>query len=553
VSGGAGGARPLPSIPGFALERALGAGAHGAVYLAREEGGLARRCALKVFEPWARERWEHEVQMCGRVEEMRRRSRAPEIVQPLAVGEAPGPGGTITWIALEWAEAGSLADRVARDGPLPWEAALPLAREAARALALLHAEGLFHRDVKPANLLQGADGRLRLADFGLARPLAGTLSAAGSPAFAAPEVIAGRVEDGRRADVYSLGATLAWLVTGETMLPGRPDVFALERRGVPRGAQRAIAAAMAADPVERTGDMETLLSMLEGVAENREIPRGSTPGRDGDVQGATGAPAKHAEPLRSPTPMPAATLPGAAAPAASNASALPSALTAPPRTARSAILSLLCAIGVLPSLVVLVAVAMFLARGERASVERARAMDASPGPRASQAGPVRTSTPREVDRGAPAGGGAPATTPEAASSSGAGPRDSSTAPAEAAARRSTPDSSASEDPDDFLRTSVSYDGGRTFQEIPSDREPEPISSGSGALIFGAIVLGVPLVLELSAVVLGLLALSWIGSSGGALTGRGFAIAGLIIAALNATCIVPAGFFALLAGRPVGPG
>jgi len=368
ASGDAASEGPLPAIAGFRVERALGAGAHGTVYLAQEEGGLRRRCALKVFAPWARERWEHEVAMCARIDEMRRRASAPEIVEPLAVGEAPGPAGTtLSWIALAWAEAGSLADRVAREGPLTWEAALPLGLEAARALALLHREGLFHRDVKPANLLVGADGRVRLADFGLARPLAGTLSAAGSPAFAAPEVIAGRVGDGRLADVYSLGATLAYLVTGETMLPGRPDVFALERRGVPRGAQRALAAAMSAVPGERPGTMEALAASLEaagattevkrsaGVAGIRGIPRGRSGGGDGDVAGAAPV-ASASAPTRRPDAMPT-TAPDTAHTADTARPSVPAA------RAKGALASLLCAIAVVPSWVALMIVfGSFIAR-----------------------------------------------------------------------------------------------------------------------------------------------------------------------------------------------
>src|SRR5207244_255994 len=107
--------------------------------------------------------------------------------------------------------------------------------DAAQGVARLHEEGLYHRDLKPRNLLLGADSRVRLADFGIARPLDATTTAAGSPAFAAPEVIAGRRDaDGRRVDVYGLGATLYYLLAGESMLPGRPDVFVLERTRVPR-------------------------------------------------------------------------------------------------------------------------------------------------------------------------------------------------------------------------------------------------------------------------------------------------------------------------------
>src|SRR5205085_9259747 len=67
----------------------------------------------------------------------------------------------------------------------------------------------------------------------------------------------------RKADVYSLGATLAFLLTGETMLPGRPDVFALERHGVPRPVSDVIVSACAADPGERLATAEILLLALD--------------------------------------------------------------------------------------------------------------------------------------------------------------------------------------------------------------------------------------------------------------------------------------------------
>lgn len=259
----------LPAVPGFALERLLGEGAYGRVYLAREAGGLARPVALKLFAPAHREAFARELEVLRRVEELRRRDRVPELVQALATGEHEEQG----WIALEYLEEGSLADLVAQSGPLTWAEAAPHGAAIGRALAALHGAGLFHRDVKPANVLLGADGQARLGDFGLSRPLDGTLSAAGSPAFAAPELIAGRPSDGRRIDVYGLAATVHYLVTGETLLPGRPDVFALERRAVPRPAQAALTAALAADPAERTRDVAQLVAALEGVTTTSRTSR----------------------------------------------------------------------------------------------------------------------------------------------------------------------------------------------------------------------------------------------------------------------------------------
>lgn len=250
-------AAPPPAVPGYQLERLLGRGGFCQVWLAREEEGLRRPVALKLF-PGSGETWRRELDAARAVEELRRESRCPHLVQSLGAGEAQG----LAFIAYEWLEEGTLEERVARAGPLPFAEALELVRQAGEALRLLHQGGVFHRDVKPGNLLLGRDGRVRLADYGLSRPLAGTLSAAGSPAFAAPEAIAGRPQDGQRLDVYSLGATLAWLLSGETMLPGRPDVFLLERHGVPRSLQAVIVRAMACDPQERTPTIERLLAEL---------------------------------------------------------------------------------------------------------------------------------------------------------------------------------------------------------------------------------------------------------------------------------------------------
>lgn len=250
-----------PEVPGFDLSRRLGRGGSCEVWLARERDGLRRPVALKVFAR-APEAYRRELDAVRQVEEVRREARCPWLVQSLATGEA----GDVAFIAFEVLE-GTLQDKVEQGGPLPFADAVECARQAGEALALLHVRGLFHRDVKPGNLLLGADGRVRLADFGLSRPLDGTLSAAGSPAFAAPEVIAGRPTDGRRVDVYSLGATLAWLLTGETMLPGRPDVFLLERHGVPRPLQRAIVRAMTADPTGRWPTVEAFLAALKAEAE----------------------------------------------------------------------------------------------------------------------------------------------------------------------------------------------------------------------------------------------------------------------------------------------
>jgi serine/threonine-protein kinase len=248
-----------PAVPGFLIVRALGAGASGQVFLAREVDGLERWVALKVFQDESA--WRSELAVVKRIEELRRAARSPHLVQSLATGRADG----CAYLAFEYAEEGTLGDQVEARGPLPFGEALTCASQASAGLALVHADGLCHRDVKPTNLLVGADGFVRLADFGLSRPLAGTMTVAGSPAFAAPELIAGRPGDGRRLDVYGLGATLAYLLTGETMLPGRPDAFLLERHGVPRAVQKVVFKAMRADPGARYADAAEFQAALQAL------------------------------------------------------------------------------------------------------------------------------------------------------------------------------------------------------------------------------------------------------------------------------------------------
>ena len=203
--------------------------------------------------------FERELDMTRRIEALRAEQRAPHLVQSLGTGEAEGRG----WIAFEYLDGGSLEDLISAKGPLAPGWAARYTCDAGRALVRLHAAGIFHRDVKPANLLLASDAKVRLGDFGLSRDLAGKLSAAGSPAFAAPEMIAGNVSDGQRADVYSLGATLFFLLTAETCHPGHPDVFALEACGVPGPLQLVLVAAMARTPEKRTATVEEVLVGLE--------------------------------------------------------------------------------------------------------------------------------------------------------------------------------------------------------------------------------------------------------------------------------------------------
>ncbi|WP_432247432.1 bifunctional serine/threonine-protein kinase/ABC transporter substrate-binding protein [Streptomyces sanyensis] len=201
------------SIAGHRLLGRLGAGGMGVVHLARSAGGAL--VALKVVhaefaqDGGFRERFRREVDTLRRV-------RSPWVVPFVAADpDAPAP-----WLATAFVAGPSLEEAVAAHGPLPPASARALGRRLAEALRDVHAAGLVHRDVKPANVLLALDGP-RLIDFGIARApedtaLTATGLVVGTPGFLAPEQVHGGGPDaiGPPSDVFALGCVLAYAQTG---------------------------------------------------------------------------------------------------------------------------------------------------------------------------------------------------------------------------------------------------------------------------------------------------------------------------------------------------
>jgi len=164
----------------------------------------------------------------GLREELLREARSagmlshPHVVTVYDVAE----GADGSWfIAMEYVEGRSLAEILAEDGPPDFERAVDWVSQMASALDYLHAMGLVHRDVKPANVLITAAGQVKLTDFGIASPGRGEAdgdddAVLGTPSYMAPEQILGR-EITPRADVWSLGAVLYELLTGRRAFEGR--------------------------------------------------------------------------------------------------------------------------------------------------------------------------------------------------------------------------------------------------------------------------------------------------------------------------------------------
>jgi serine/threonine protein kinase len=206
---------------GYRIERRLGRGGMGILYLAVEPG-LDRHVALKLIAPEAAadevfaQRFAEESRIAASIEH-------PNVVPIYAAGEEGG----VPFIAMRYVAGSDLSRRIAREGRLTPERAVALIAQVGAGLDAIHAAGLVHRDVKPANvLLSGGEGadHAYITDFGVARNVATqsgltqTGRFVGTLDYVAPEQISGGAVDAR-VDVYALGCLLFKLLTGEVPYP----------------------------------------------------------------------------------------------------------------------------------------------------------------------------------------------------------------------------------------------------------------------------------------------------------------------------------------------
>ncbi|WJV50967.1 serine/threonine-protein kinase [Streptomyces flavofungini] len=249
-----------PLVADYRLAARLGAGGMGRVYLSHTRGG--RPVAIKVVrpeladDPEFRRRFRREVEAARRV----RGAYTAELIDADADGVPP-------WLATLYVPGPSLADAVARRGPLPVSAVLWLVAGVAEALQAIHGEGIVHRDLKPSNVLLAADGP-RVIDFGisLASDITShtvTGSAVGTPQFMAPEQASGG-EVTAATDVFALGQTAAFAALGEPLYGDGPSVSVLYRivhsepdlSRVPEQLRPIIARCLVADPALRATPAE---------------------------------------------------------------------------------------------------------------------------------------------------------------------------------------------------------------------------------------------------------------------------------------------------------
>jgi eukaryotic-like serine/threonine-protein kinase len=255
----------------YEIERELGRGGMATVYLAHDQKH-DRPVALKVLHPdlgaaLGPERFRREVHVAARLQH-------PHILPVFDSGDAVGR----LWYTMPYVAGESLRDRLVRERQLSVEEAVRIVREAAQGLHHAHRHGVIHRDVKPENILLTEDGTTLVADFGIARAMAGgagsgpggvtqltgTGLAIGTPAYMSPEQGAGERDVDPRSDVYSLGAVLYELLAGEPPFTGATPQAILAKRfatpapsvrvvrpGVSAELEAALARALATAPADR--------------------------------------------------------------------------------------------------------------------------------------------------------------------------------------------------------------------------------------------------------------------------------------------------------------
>ncbi|WP_172666991.1 serine/threonine-protein kinase [Pseudomonas chlororaphis] len=258
-------------IPGYAIERELGEGAMATVYLATQRS-LERKVALKVMAAALAadrsfcERFLREGKTLARLSH-------PHTVTIYDIGNV----GHFYYMAMEYLPNGTLKERIA-EGLSPQQGLVYL-RQIALALGYAHAQGLVHRDVKPANILFRANGSAVLSDFGIAKSLEDHTQftqagfAVGTPSYMSPEQARGQQIDGRT-DLYALGVVLYEILTGKLPYIGSDSLSTalahltepLPELPIAHGRYQGILRKLLAkDPAERFADADALIAALDNL------------------------------------------------------------------------------------------------------------------------------------------------------------------------------------------------------------------------------------------------------------------------------------------------
>lgn len=208
--------QPGDSFGDYRVIKLLGKGGMGSVYLLENAGGA--RVAAKILDPAtagdheSRKRFLREAQLALGV-------KHPNLLKVYDVGEDPDSG--LCYQLMEYVPGGTLADQL-RKGPYSISGAVRIVSQIASVLEFARQRGIVHRDIKPDNIMFGADGRVKLADLGIARhyesmteaTMTETGAMMGTPAYMAPEQMMDARKVDSRADIYSLGVVFYEMLTG---------------------------------------------------------------------------------------------------------------------------------------------------------------------------------------------------------------------------------------------------------------------------------------------------------------------------------------------------
>ncbi len=278
--------RSNQKIPGYKILGKLGAGAMATVWKGKQLS-LDRAVAIKVLprkftnNPQFIERFYAEGRAAAQLNH-------PNIVQAYDVGKA----GEFHYFVMEFVDGRTVHDDITKHKRFQEKDALQLIIQVAEALQHAHEKGLVHRDVKPKNIMITTDGVVKLADMGLARAISDKEAAEaeagkafGTPYYISPEQIRGEIRIGPPADIYSLGATLYHMVTGNVPFDGKNPSAVMHKHlkselvapdhvnpKLSAGISEVIEMMMAKEARSRYQTCKDLLSDLRAVQANRVPP-----------------------------------------------------------------------------------------------------------------------------------------------------------------------------------------------------------------------------------------------------------------------------------------
>lgn len=271
------------SIGEYLILEHIGDGGMGRVYKARSRD-TGKIVALKLLNPQSAAD-ESAVRRFRREIETASRLKHPNIVATIGSGEEQGH----QYLVMEFVDGNDLASLVRNNEQLPVQTAVDCITRAAQGLIYSHAKQVIHRDIKPSNLLLSHSGEIRVLDMGLAR-IAGEIgpgdqtqtqitktgSIMGTVDFMAPEQALNPKKADGRADIYSLGCTLYFLLTGEKPYPGETVMEVLVahreapipsltsvRRDVPGSLEQVFRKMVAKNPADRYQSMEEVVTALQ--------------------------------------------------------------------------------------------------------------------------------------------------------------------------------------------------------------------------------------------------------------------------------------------------